>query len=102
MFLLLEKVTPFKNVYEYDVFENDIEINYSNILFNIKIYLLVSNHKDIKDNVDAIIFNNTDVFKNFKISKAELIKEVKKSIKMELCEIGIHDDTQIDIMIAEG
>lgn len=102
MFLLLEKVTPFKNVYEYDVFENDIEINYSNILFNIKIYLLVSNHKDIKDNVDAIIFNNTDVFKNLKISKAELIKEVKKSIKMELCEIGIQDDTQIDIMIAEG
>lgn len=101
MLLLLEKITSFENMYEYDVFENDIEINYSNILFTIRIYVLLSNHKNIKNRLDAIMFNATDYFKCLKIDRKKLLDELKKCIKMELCEIGIDDNAQIEIMIAE-
>jgi len=101
MFLLLEKITPFKDVYEYDVFENDIEINYSNILFNIRVYLLSSNYKNIENKLDVIIFDRTEHFRKMKIVKEDFIKEINKCINMELCEIGITDNTQIDIRIVE-
>ncbi|MGB5823279.1 MAG: hypothetical protein WBH44_04340 [Proteocatella sp.] len=101
MLLLLEKIVPFKDIYEYDVFENDIEINYSNILFSIRVYALTSNHKNVENRLDVIVFSNTERFRSLQIPGSELVRELNKCIKMELCEIGIDNNTQIEIMIVE-
>lgn len=101
MFVLVEQISPFKGVYDYDVFEEDIEINYSNILFRIRAYYLESTYSKIKDELDLIVFDNDYFFKK-KTELSIMIEVLKKTILAELCELGLDEHTKININIVEG
>ena len=72
MFILLEKITPYENYFEFECFFNDIEINYSNRLFDIKAYLLVSSHKSFGNRLDAVILPDSSNFINLEFSRKDL------------------------------
>lgn len=100
MFVLLEKINPFNRVYEYDVFEEDLEINYSNLLFSIKLYYLESTYSRIKNEIDLFIFDNNYFSKN--IDKMDiLIEALKKEVIKEFCELNVDENTKINIKRVE-
>lgn len=101
MFILLEKITPYENYFEFECFFNDTEINYSNKLFDIKAYLLLSSHHSFANRLDAVVLPESSNFKNLEISRNELIGYIKKNLIMELTEYGICDEADIDIRIIE-
>lgn len=101
MFILLEKITPYENYFEFECFFNDIEINYSNRLFDIKAYLLVSIHKSFGNRLDVMILPDISNFRNLEFSRKDLIGYIKRDLIMELTEHGICDETDIDIRIIE-
>ena len=76
MFILLEKITPYENYFEFECFFNDIEINYSNRLFDIKAYLLVSSHKSFGNRLDAVILLDSSNFRNLEFSRKDLTFDI--------------------------
>ena len=101
MFTFVEKITPFKGVYEYDVFKEDIEINYSNILFSIRIYLLESNYTKVENQIDVIVLDKKYFTLNSN-KKVALLKALEKEIVKEFCELGVDSNTPININIVEA
>lgn len=100
MFVLVEKINPFYGVYEYDVFEGDLEINYSNILFSIKIYYLESTYSKMENEIDLFIFDNNYFSKN--IDKTTILFEMlKKEVIKEFCELNVDENTKINIKKVE-
>jgi len=102
MFILLEKITPYENYFEFEGFLNDTEVNCSNKKFDIKAYLLVSNHKSFANRLDVILFTENQTMGELKFSKTEILENVNKNLIMELYEFGITDKANIDIKIIEG
>ncbi|WP_028829662.1 hypothetical protein [Proteocatella sphenisci] len=102
MFVLLEKITPYDNYFEFEVFLNDIEVNYSNKKFDIKAYLLVSNHQSFTNRLDVVLFTKNQIMDELNFSRNEILENVNKNLIMELYEFGITDKANIDIKIIEG
>lgn len=102
MFILMENISPFKNVYEYLVFKSDLEINCSESLFSLRVYYLESEHYKISNELDVNIFKFQNFLKNNDIEKDIVITEIKKSIFEELRELNIDNNTKININIIEG
>lgn len=100
MFVLIENVSPFKNMYIYDVFDENSEINYSNKLFTIKIYYMESEHFKIKNQLDVFIYEFNKINSLEKEEYNNLINMLKKQIFQELCELDIEEFSQINISIA--
>lgn len=101
MFVLLEKITPYENYFEFEVFLNDIEVNYTNKKFDIIAYLLVSNHNSFSNKLDVILHIKNGIIDEMKFSKDEIIKNISKNLMMELCEFGVTDEANIEIKIIE-
>ncbi len=100
MFVLVEQVSPFKGMYEYDVFLEDIEINYSNILFSVRAYYLESIYSKIENAVDLFVFNNNYLSKDREETMPKL-ESLKKLLIEELKELGVDEDTKVNIKIVE-
>ena len=100
MFVLIENVSPFKNSYIYDVFDENAEINYSNKLFTMKIYYMESEHFKIKNQLDVFIYEFNKINALEKEEYKNLINMLKKQIFQELCELDIEDFSQININLA--
>lgn len=102
MFILMENINPFKNVYEYLVFKSDSEINCSDSLFSLRVYYLESEHCKIANELDVNILDFQKFLKSNEIEQDTVITEIKKSIFEELRELDIDNDTKININIIEG
>lgn len=100
MFVLIENISPFKNMYIYDVFDENAEINYSNKLFTIKIYYMESEHFKIKNQLDVFIYEFNKINSLEKEEYINLMSMLKKQIFQELCELDIEEFSQINISIA--
>lgn len=100
MFVLVEQVSPFKGVYEYDVFLEDTEINYSNILFSVRAYYLESIYSKIGNAVDLFVFNN-NYFSKDREETMPMLESLKKLLIEELKELGVDENTKMDIKIVE-
>lgn len=102
MFILMENIVPFKNVYEYLVFKSDSEINYSESLFGLRVYYLESEHYKLQNELDVNVMNLQKFLETNDIEKDIVIAEIKKSIFEELRELNIDNNTKININIIEG
>ncbi|MGL5257297.1 MAG: hypothetical protein ACRC76_09665 [Proteocatella sp.] len=102
MFILMENINPFKNVYEYLVFRSDSEINCGESLFSVKVYYLESEHYKIANELDINILDFQKFLKTNEVEKDIVIAELKKCVFEELRELNIDSDTKLNISIIEG